>query len=336
MDIIKKTFAAIFAILFIITAIAALFLFNFDRKAFTAETYQKAFANANFYDQLPAIMAETMVTTTTNNEQFPIVMRGLNAQVWDAFFRSLLPQDVLKSMGDDALNSIFAYWNMETNSAELSLIPIKTGMVSDAGVQAVFTLLKTQPDCTLLQLGQMTVDLFSNGGLQFCNPPADVTPLLTPVIQGQMQMTALAIPDQFTLISAPPENDPRERLQTVRTLMRLSPILPLGFLLLMTLFAVNSLKSWLNWWGFPFIITGILAGLMGLSGAPVIGVIFQRILVTRMPAFLPTILLDYAGNLASAMVQTLLNPVLLQGLILALIGSVMVVGGILLRRVSEK
>ena len=75
---------------------------------------------------------------------------------------------------------------------------------------------------------------------------------------------------------------------------------------------------------------------MGLSGAPVIGVIFQRILVTRMPGFLPTILMDYAGNLASAMVQTLLNPVLLQGLILALIGSVMVVGGILLRRVNEK
>ncbi|NOT03231.1 MAG: hypothetical protein HOP27_01385 [Anaerolineales bacterium] len=326
MEAFKKFLAAIFALLFIITAIAALILFNFDRKAFTAETYQKAFANANFYDQLPAIMAETMVTTTTNNDQLPIVMRGLNAEVWDAFFRSLLPQDVLKSMGDEALNSIFAYWNMETNSAELSLIPIKTGMVSDAGVQAVFTLLETQPDCTLRQLGQMTVDLLSNGSLLFCNPPADVTPLLTPVIQGQMQMTALAIPDQFTLISAPPENDPRERLQTVRTLMRLSPILPLGFLLLMTLFAVNSLKSWLNWWGLPFIITGILAGLMGLSGAPVIGVIFQRILVTRMPAFLPTILLDYAGNLASAMVQTLLNPVLFQGLILALIGSAMVAG----------
>ena len=220
---------------------------------------------------------------------------------------------------------------MQTNSAELSLTPLKTSMVSDAGVQAVFTLLKTQPECTLRQISQMTVDLLSNSEIQFCNPPEEMTPFLTPVLQGQMQMAALAIPDQFTLISAPPENDPRPKLQNTRLAMRLSPVVPLGFLFLMTILAVNSLKSWLNWWGFPFIITGILASLMGLSGAPVIGVIFQRILVTRMPAFMPTILLDYAGNLASAMVQTLLNPILLQGLILALIGSVMVVGAVILR-----
>ena len=336
MNAIKKILAAIFAVLFIITALAALILFNFERRAFTVETYQKAFASADFYDQLPAIMAEIMVSNTTNKEQFPIVMRGLDVKVWEAFFQTLLPQDVLKAMGDEALNSVFAYWNMETNSAQLSLTPIKTGMLSETGVQAVCTLLQTQPDCTLLQLGQMSMDLLSNGDLQFCNPPQEMTPLLTPVIQGQMQVTALAIPDQVTIISAPPENDPRQRLQTVRMLIRFSPIFPLIFLLMVTVIIVNSLKSWLNWWGFPFIITGILAGLMGLSGAPVIGVIFQRVLVNRMPAFMPTILLDYAGNLASAMVQALLDPVLLQGLILALIGSVMVVGGILLGRVSEK
>jgi len=336
MDAIKKILAAIFAVLFIVTAIPALILFNFERRAFTVETYQKAFANADFYDQLPAIMAETMISSTTNKAQIPLVMRGLDANVWEAFFRTLLPQDVLKALGDEALNSVFAYWNMETNSAQLSLIPIKTGMVSDAGVQAVFTLLNTQPDCTLLQLGQMSMGLLSNGELQFCNPPQEMASLLTPVIQGQMQITALAIPDQITIISAPPENDPRQRLQTMRMLMRFSPIFPLIFLLMVTVIIVSSLKSWLNWWGFPFIITGIFASLISLSGAPVVSVIIQRILVSRMPEFLPGILLDYTSNLASAMVQALLNPVLLQGLILALIGSVMVVGGILLRRVNEK
>ena len=140
-----------------------------------------------------------------------------------------------------------------------------------------------------------------------------------------MQITAAVIPDQFTIISAPFENDPRIKLQTARMIMRLSPILPLLFLLLMTIFAVNSLKSWLNWWGIPFIITGLIASLMGLSGAPNFGTIFQRILVNRMPAYLPTIMLDYAGNLASAMMQTLLSPVFWQGLVIALIGLVMVV-----------
>lgn len=326
MDAFKKIMAGIFATLFVITAILALILFNFDRKAFTAETYQKAFANANFYDQLPAIMAETMVSSTANQEQLPIVMRGMSAQAWESFFRTLLPQSVLKSMGDDALNAIFSYWNMQSNSAELSLMPLKAAMLSDAGVQAAFTLLKTQPACTLRQISQMTIDLLSNSEIQFCNPPEELHPMLTPVIQGQMQMTVLAIPDEFTLISAPPENDPRQKLQSARVTLRLSPIVPLGLLLLMTLFAVNSLKSWLNWWGIPFIITGTLASLIALGGAPVIGALFQRVLVSRMPAFLPVILLDYAGDLASAMVQTLLNPVLWQGAILALTGLVMVIG----------
>ena len=325
MDTFKKILATIFAMLFIISAIVALISFNFDRNAFTVETYQKAFANADFYNQIPTIMAEAMVSTTTNQEQLPIVMRGMNTQAWDAFFRTLLPQDVLKSMGDEALNSVFAYLNMQTNSAHLSLTSLKTSMVSDMGVQAVFTLLKTQPNCTLRQIGQMTINLLSNSQIQFCNPPEEMVPFLTPVIQGQIRVAALAIPDQFTIIGAPPENDPRPTLHTVRMVMRLTPILPLGFLLLMTILAVSSFKSWLNWWGIPFVITGGFASLMSLSGAPLIGAILHHILVNRMPAFLPTIMLADASTLAIAMVQALLSPILIQGLILGLIGFVMVV-----------
>jgi hypothetical protein len=63
--------------------------------------------------------------------------------------------------------------------------------------------------------------------------------------------------------------------------------------------------------------------LMSLSGAPIFGAIFQRFLVNRMPAFLPAILLSYASNLASAMLQALLRPVLWQGLVIAFVGLIM-------------
>ena len=94
----------------------------------------------------------------------------------------------------------------------------------------------------------------------------------------------------------------------------------------MTIFTVNSLKSWLSWWGIPLFITGVLASLMSLGGAPIFGAIFQRILVNRMPAFLPTILLDYTSDLASAMLQALFIPILWQGLVIAFIGLVMTAG----------
>lgn len=321
----KKIIGSIFAVLFVLTAVPALIFFNFDRRAFSAETYQKAFFNSDFYDKLPVVLAETMVSTSTDKSKLPVVMRGMSQEAWEAFFRTLLPQETLEVMSADVLNSTFAYLNMQTDSVQLSLVPLKSSMVGNTGIDAIYTLLESQPDCTFIQIAQMSIDLLSGGEMQLCKPSAELYSMLTPVIQGQMQFAVNAVPDQITLLSKPPENDPRIKLRILRMGMRISPILPLVFLLLMTVFTVNSLKSWLTWWGIPLFITGILASLFSLSGAPIFGIILQRILVSRMPDFLPTVLLGYANDLASAMLQAWLNPVLLQGLGIALIGLIMTV-----------
>ncbi len=327
MEILKKTLATFCAILFVLTAVIALFLFNFDRRAFSAETYQKAFAHDDFYNKIPVLMAEAMTSTNANQSQFPVVMRGMNREAWEAFFRNLLPPETLKLMGDEALDSTFAYLNMQTDSAQLNLTPLKTSMAGDAGVQAVFLLLGTQPECSFNQIAQMTLSLLSGGQIEFCNPPADLYPTLAPIIQSQLQFTAAAIPDQVTIISAPFQNDPRQRLLDIRFFMRLSPILPLAFLLGLTVFAVRSLKSWLSWWGIPFLITGSIAFVISLIGAPVFGAVLQRMLTNRMPTFLPTIFLSQANDLASAMLKALLTPILWQGILLALLGLGMAIAG---------
>jgi hypothetical protein len=321
----KKIIGSIFAVLFVMTAVPALIFFNFDRRAFSADTYQKAFVNSGLYDKLPTVLAQTMVSASTDQSKLPVVMRGMSQEAWETFFRTLLPQATLEVMSADVLNSTFAYLNMQTDSVQLSLVPLKTSMVGETGVQAIYSLLAGQPDCTLMQITQMTIDLLTGGEMQFCKPPAELYSMLTPVIQGQMQFAVSAVPDQITLLSKPPEHDPRVKLRILRMGMRISPILPLVFLLLMTIFTVNSLKSWLVWWGIPLFITGIFASLLSLSGAPIFGVILQRILVSRMPDFLPTVLLSYANDLASAMLQAWLKPVLLQGLGIALIGLIMTV-----------
>ena len=50
MESIKKPLAGLFALLFATSAVAALLFFNFERRGFTAETYQKAFAKDDFYN----------------------------------------------------------------------------------------------------------------------------------------------------------------------------------------------------------------------------------------------------------------------------------------------
>lgn len=338
MDSIKKALGIVFAILFVLTAVTALVFFNFDRRAFTTETYQKAFASADFYNKLPTDMAKAMLASTTDASQLPVVMRGMNQEAWEAFFRTMLPQETLKVMGDETLNSIFAYLNLQSDSVQISLAPFKASMVSDTGVQAIYSLLETQPDCTLEQLTQITLNLLNNSEIQFCNPPAELIPLLTPVIRGQMQAATFVVPDQLILISAPPQNDPREKLKTARMVMRLSPILPLIFLLFMTIFTVNSFKSWLNWWGISLFMTGGLTAFLGLFGASAFGTIFQSILANtlRVSSFLPALLLDSANALATAMLQALFIPILWQGLLIAFIGLGMAVIGYFISTIRSK
>ena len=123
MNPLNKTLATICAILFTLSAVTAMVLFNFDRSAFTAETYQKAFAREDFYNKLPAVMAEAMTNSGADQSQFPVVMQGMSREAWEGFFRSLLPPEMLRVMGDDMLNSAFAYINRETDSIQLNLAP---------------------------------------------------------------------------------------------------------------------------------------------------------------------------------------------------------------------
>ena len=332
MDMIRKGLAGIFAVLFVLTALAALLLFNLERKAFSPQTYQQAFANDNFYERIPTLMAQAL-TSPTQMESLPISMRGLSTENWESFIRSLLPPEALKELGDQALTSIFAYLNDEADTAVISLTPLKDNMVGEAGVQAVLELLKTQPECTLAQIGQITMAFLNGQEISLCKPPDELLGSMSPLIQAQLQVAAAAIPNEVTLVTADPAQgnaDPRQQIKALRLILRLSPLLPLLLLFLMTILAVHSLRDWLAWWGIPFLGTGIIATFAALLGAPLTGLILLRILVSKAPAYLPPALLDNGSQLATAIMDQLLKPVIIQGLVLMFFGFVMTTLAIIL------
>ena len=136
----------------------------------------------------------------------------------------------------------------------------------------------------------------------------------------------VAIPDEVTLISSVlsgTPNDPRLRLNNVRLLMLISPLLPAAFLFGITIFAVRSLKDWLMWWGWPIFITGAGALLVALLGSPVIGFVVSRFMQIQGAGLIPPSLLATMQETASSVTREILEPVTLEGLILALIGLTM-------------
>jgi hypothetical protein len=326
MQNIKKVLAYILAVLFVSTAVMALIFFNFEYKAFRVETYQQVLATEDFYNRIPAVMAEAMVSSSsTNFQSLPFSMQNMSTSDWEDFFRVLLPQDALKSIGDDTLHATFAYLNMQNDSITISFAPIKTNMGTDSGVQAVFALFRTQPDCTLAQVAQITINLLSGQQIEFCNPPAELLPLLTPLVQAQLQSAALIIPDEVTLVHTQRgKDDPRNRIQTTRTLMKLSLLLPIGLLFLLTITIVTSIKSWLTWWGIPFLATGVIAMLMSIIGGPILGVILRQLIQWQTRITLPISLSDYAGEISSAILGAILRPIFWEGLFLFFVGMGMV------------
>ncbi len=102
-------------------------------------------------------------------------------------------------MTEDALGQFFAYLNGETDTPGISLLPLKNGLSGPAGLNAVLTLIQSQPDCTIQEI----LKILSSFGQELCNPPREVLSLLHPVIQLQLQAAASLIPDSVSVLPAP-------------------------------------------------------------------------------------------------------------------------------------
>jgi hypothetical protein len=334
---VRISISVVCAILVVATGLVSMLLFNLDQKAFIADTYQQAFANERFYQRLPTIIARGLVASPQKNK-LPRAMQGLTVENWENFINAMLPPDTLQAMGEDALDSLVEYLNGKSDTAGISLVPLKESMAGDAGTQAVMDLMNTQPDCTLSQIAQMTVAFLSESDILLCNPPEDALPLITPIISAQLQFASEVIPDQAIIARAnanSQDQDSRNQLRVLRLFMRLSPLVPFGLLLTLSLLAVRSLRDWLGWWGVPITITGVLAILTSLLGAPFVGFLLLRFLIRSDSVSLPPAFIDSGSQLASAIVEQLLRPTLLQGLFLAGLGILLVAVAILTKRLIK-
>lgn len=335
MNVVNKTLAGLFAALFILSGALALLLFNLEREAFDAATYKQAFTVEKLYERVPGIAAEAITVNMSASSSASPLMKNLSASDWETIITSLLPSDELKAITNEAIDSVLAYFNNQADSATLPLVPFKQKLSGEAGLQAALQIIQAQPDCTLEQITKMTISFFSAGEISLCNPPAELLGMATPLIQTQLEAAVLAIPDQVTLIRETPQgslNDPRQKLDMLRILMRLSPIVPLLCLLLVTALAVRSFRDWLNWWGIPLAITGGIGALTAWIGGPLIGAILQTLLAGRLPTSMPPVIFDTFESLTGAILKQMLDPILWQSLLLAGTGMILVLLGFLVRQ----
>lgn len=332
MKTVQTTFAWFCAVMLVISGVAALLMFNIERRAFSAETFKQAFERQNLYARMPAILAGALQTSFAQNGNTDPFLKALPSATLEAAITDILPPEDLKALSDDTLDSVFSYLNNQADLVSVSLLPIKSRLAGPAGVDLVNRILDAQPDCTLEQLLQMGMG-FLSGDVSLCKPPAEMMRMITPMLTSQMQFMTTAIPDRVILVSTGDTTvDPRIRLNGARLVMKLSPILPMLFLVALTALAVRNLTDWLKWWGYPFLAIGGISALAALIGSPILGPVIRGVIQSQA-GFLPPILISALGETVSAVSRQILSPVvLLQGGILGFIGFGMVVTAFLRKK----
>ena len=325
--------AGLFAILFVGSTAVAFALNSMEQSVFDADLYIRALDEENVYQRLPELTAQALSLAAQRPERSGMLslFRNLSDQEWRTLVTELFPPDVLRNMAADTITQIMAYLNGQTNQVILSLANLKTYLQSPEGINAVYGMLKAQPDCTAEQLSAMALN---QQALTLCNPPDTFMFVdLRPIIETGIKNTIALIPEQVILVST---NGSRTQtlqdLQALRLFMRLSPLVPLLCLLVVSALVVRSLHTWLTWWGYPLLVAGLVSiSLSALSG-PMASLMFRFFIVPALPEALPPDIVSVFRDLTVTIIRDAIQPVLPVAGIMALIGLIMVALTFLLRK----
>ena len=330
-----KFISILLAIAFVITLVLSFFLYSFEKNAFDAETYKKAFLDKEFYNRIPATIGEQLVLMANgngadlaeNNAGAALsLFKNLTANDWETLISELLTTEDLQSMSEANIDSLFNYFNGSTSTASISLVALKESIESERGVNAVLALLDAQPDCTLQQVLEMTSSALSGDGLLFCKPPQIALEVAKPLIQTQLSAFNQSIPQEKVYLSRENANEALVQTQARRILMRLSPLVPLFLLSILTMIAVRSTKSWLQWWGFPLLISGGIGLLLNLLTKSFMQALFDARILSESSGGISANMLELVYELSATITDAFTQQSALLASYSTLLGLMMLAG----------
>ena len=340
-----KLGAILFSAAFVLSAVISMLLTSIDRRLLSASIYKNALAQQQVYNRLPGVLAEQLATAVESNpagggqnppEISPALgLQNLSTDNWDSIVTSLAPPDLLRSEAEGVIDQFFAYLNGQQDGVNLDLNPMKNRLVSSAGQESLLSLIRAQPACTPEQIAQFLLNVLGGQGLSICRPPDSILEQAVPFLPAALKQLADLLPNQIALLPPDPSNNLAIAVRNARLIMRLSPDLPLGFLLLISLLAVRTPKQWLRWWGIPLCVTGLVASL----GVLILSTTFERIwnlrIVPLLPSSLPLGLIALGHDLLRAVFNAWLGGLLLMGIFYGLVGLGLSIGSMFIRDVER-
>jgi hypothetical protein len=289
-------------------------------------------------------MAQCGVGGSVSSSGAPVFFKTLSQDQWASILRALVPADWLQSQVESVLTQSFQI--LEKPGAPLSLTidmrELKNRLTGPAGTDAVLQIIQTLPDCTSGNLPDVT----NPSQLLQCKPPDALQGLLKPLIAKALTDATAEIPDQLDVVKQLRDSGalnvealglplgPRQLLQVGRWVVRLSPILCIAILLIVSLLVVRSWKGFLRWWGYPLLTAGVavlLTAIVLWVGLDVLVSLGRE----NLPA---SVSIDVYDTISGILVYILHRYSLVtgaEGIILGLIGLGLVIGSFFVGRSSR-
>jgi len=327
-----KFFAVLVAILFVITLVITLFLYSIEKKAFDTDTYKEALRNEDFYEQLPAVIADQLMITMSEEEnELAHLTKNLTPEDWEYLITALISPEELQNLTEETIDETFAFLNGDSDIASISLHGFKERLASDRGMDAISTFLEAQPPCTVKDL--LMLENFSNSmEFVFCNPPERMAPLLKSFLQSYLEPVISEIPDENIFLRKEDMGSEFTELQFARILIRLSPVIPVLLLLLLTLLVVRSLQTWLRWWGIPLLTAGGLGLVFSLLAGPILQSRISIAVLERVSTGISGSLLELSHDLLSTITSGFVERIALSSLVIATFGLGLTLGAVFVKR----
>ncbi len=256
--------------------------------------------------------------------------KNLTAKDWEDFILVLLPPEELKNISEETLNELFEYLNGNANSAKLSLVKLKERLTSEEGLDAVMALIEAQPNCTTADILEI-----AQGEIALCKPPELTLPVLKPLVKMQLHAAAASIPDEKILLQKKLNEKSLIETQSLRALMRLSPLIPIVLLLIITLLVLRDLRSWLRWWGIPFLVSGAIGMILSLLTGPLVRAFLSAPLSSGISMEISGSLIQLIYDIAENIIHSFVENIVIYTLIFSIIGLIMTIASAFIKETEE-
>ncbi|MBW8010705.1 MAG: hypothetical protein FVQ83_05600 [Chloroflexi bacterium] len=379
-----KFIAFIFSVLFIVFTPLVLIFFNFQQHLLSSDIYKSALAEQDFYDLLPSMLGEQLITglsynpceadpTTCEDERVqqpdkdsdeegqggpPSYFTALDAQGWEDILTALFPEGWLQSQTESVLDQLFAsLYNADPPPLTISTREFREHLSGSNAEDLVEQILSAFPACTEAELDQLSsLDLDEDDPqIPICQPSEEILDSAVPELAGFLTKLVEDIEDETVLSlsgsfgddnegdsgkaqttndDGPFGDDPLLALRRITSIFRFSPLILITLLFFISLLAVRSLKTFLVWWGAPFLVGGILALIPAIAVVPLLNWTFDTFAVPRIPEYVNIDIIDSIFGVVQQVATGIVTWIGGEAGLLVVFGFVMLVASRLIKKES--